>query len=170
MYRSFVVSSMIAARAGQTASHASSQLFQPCCFRPQQSPPPGRQGSDFTRRRRRGLESAAAHYAGVRRSRGRQRRVDSGKMAANANQTGLRKPTSSRRQHALLMPRRAAHTSMIAIPSIFSRRCCCACAGLPSMSQSSTKPGSEKAPRWQHGGLQDYDARALQVACAGAAQ
>ena len=50
-------------------------------------------------------ESAAVHHGGVRWSRGRQRWVDSCKMAANATQIGLRKPTSSRRQHALMLPR-----------------------------------------------------------------
>ena len=44
---------MITARAGRPASHTSSELFQQCGFRPQQSPPPRGQHFNSTRRRRR---------------------------------------------------------------------------------------------------------------------
>ena len=50
----FAVFPMITDRAGHRQPLTPrSQLFQPCCFRPQQSPPPRSQGLNLTRRRRR---------------------------------------------------------------------------------------------------------------------
>ena len=60
----------------------------------------------------------------------------------------------------------SAHASMIAIPSIFSRRCCCVCAGLLCLAQSYAMAG----PRQLRGGLQLYDVRAIPIAGGGAPQ
>ena len=45
--------SMITVRAGQAASHGSCTELSAVLLRPQRSPPPGRQHSNFTRQRRR---------------------------------------------------------------------------------------------------------------------
>ena len=59
-----------------------------------------------------------------------------------------------------------AHVSMTALPSSFSRRCSCACAGISSMGQYSYT----MARRELHGELRVYVARGVQIAGVGAPQ
>ena len=59
-----------------------------------------------------------------------------------------------------------AQPSMSALPTSFSRRCSCACAGISSMAQYSFTA----APRWLRGDLHVYVARGTQVAGVGAPQ
>ena len=56
-----------------------------------------------------------------------------------------------------------AYASMSALPSSFSRRCLCACAGISCMTQFFL----HSSPRWLRGGLHVYDARGTQIAGGG---
>ena len=158
--------SMITVRAGQAASHGSCTELSAVLLRPQRSPPPGRQHSNFTRQRRRESPNQPARIPVC--TRGSWPTTDGGELAMAASAVldkVLLAPQLSKAVHALAAPP-LAYASMSALPSSFSRRCSCACAGISSMAQYSFTT----APRWLRGDLQVYDARRVQIAGGGAAQ
>ena len=106
-------------------------------LRPQRSPPPGRQHSNFTRQRRRESPNQPARIPVC--TRGSWPTTDGGELAMAASAVldkVLLAPQLSKAVHALAAPP-LAYASMSALPSSFSRRCSCACAGISSMAQYS---------------------------------
>ena len=142
------------------------QLLSAVLPRPQQSPPPRSQGVDLTRRRRREPANQPPRIT----------TVCGGRVACSAM------------WHAGKWRQTQLELGCACLPAPEgSTRCCCPafctrlyeCLPLHFLTtlllrvRRTSEHGSifyKTAPRRLYGGLQDYDARAVQVACAGAAQ